>query len=217
MLCQNEAKPFTGDSMELTICQTGHPVLRQAAQPLSADEIRSDETQQLIARMQATMRAAPGVGLAAPQIGLAKQIAVIEDRPEYIARWEPAQITKFQRQPVPFYVLINPVVEILDERDTVLFFEGCLSVAGFGALVPRARRVRVSYLDAQAEPQTLAAEGWHARIIQHEVDHLGGRLYLDRMLTRSFAGQEQISTYWADKSVSTICQELAIPAGVEPE
>ena len=194
----------------LDICQTGHPVLRRAARPLTRDEILAPECQQLIVQMQATMRAAPGVGLAAPQIGLSLQLAVIEDRPEYVAKWPQERAQQLQRVPVPFYALINPELELLESEDTDLFFEGCLSVAGFAALVPRARRVRLRYLDAQAAPCELVATGWHARIIQHEVDHLRGRLYLDRMLIRSFTGQAQLGEFWADQPIESVCRELGI-------
>lgn len=193
-----------------TICQTGDPVLRQAARPLSPDEILSAQCRQLIEHMQATVRSAPGVGLAAPQIGVGMQIAVIEDRPEYIARWSPEQIEAFERVPVPFYVIINPELELLEPDDTALFYEGCLSVAGFSALVPRAKKVRVKYLDESARPQVIEASGWHARILQHEIDHLNGTLYLDRMLTRSFTSVESLHRHWIDKAIPEICQALNI-------
>lgn len=194
----------------MRICQTGDPVLRQPARPLSPEEILSDSFAQLIAQMQATVRAAPGVGLAAPQIGLDLQVAVIEDRPEYIARWPQADVLRYGREPVPFYAIVNPVLELLEAEQTDLFYEGCLSVAGFAALVPRARKVRVSYLDEQARPQERFATGWHARILQHEIDHLGGTLYLDRMFSRSFTTQETLQRYWIDKPVDAICQELGL-------
>lgn len=195
------------------ICQTGHPVLRQPARALSREEILTQDCQNLIQDMIAAMREAPGVGLAAPQIGVGLQIAVIEDRPEYQARWSPEQLTRFEREPVPLYVIINPELELLDQDapdNTALFFEGCLSVAGFGALVPRAKRVRLRCLNEQAQVVTLEAQGWHARILQHEVDHLHGKLYLDRMLTRSFATQDQLQQLWTDLPVAEVCRQLGI-------
>ncbi len=114
--------------MRLKIVQAGEPVLRQTGRMLSPAEIALPAIQELIEHMRDTMRDAPGVGLAAPQIGLAIQLAVIEDRPEYTAGIAPELLTKHERQPVPYMVLINPKIAAYSE-DTVEFFEGCLSVA----------------------------------------------------------------------------------------
>ena len=130
--------------------------------------------------MLETLRLAPGVGLAAPQIGLGIQLAIIEDREQYHASWTAAQLRARGRVPVPFHVLINPQLES-DGDATAEFYEGCLSVAGYAAEVPRHHRVRVRYLDQHGEPQQVSAEGWYARILQHEIDHLSGALYIDRM------------------------------------
>src|SRR5258707_12172266 len=116
--------------MPLKIVQTGERVLRENARPLSIEEIRGDSIQQVIEAMKETMYAAPGVGLAAPQIGLALQLAVIEDRPEYTKDISAEALAARGRRPVPFHVIINPrIVEQSGQADD--FFEGCLSVAGF--------------------------------------------------------------------------------------
>ena len=162
--------------MNLKIVQAGEPVLREAARPLTAAEIASAEIQQLIELMRETMRDAPGVGLAAPQIGLPLQLAVIEDV---------AEIEATERGPVPFHVIANPQLTLGEE--VVDFFEGCLSVEGFQAVVPRARTVQVKALDHHGEPIAIEARGWYARILQHEIDHLGGTLYIDRMRSRTFS------------------------------
>jgi peptide deformylase len=162
---------------------------------LTADQIRSRETQDLIAALRETMHAAPGVGLAAPQIGLPLQLAVIEDKAEY-QREVPADIIRErERKPVAFHVIVNPVI-ILEPGDNVAFFEGCLSVAGATAVVSRARRVRVECLDHKGKPRTIQASGWYARILQHEIDHLHGTLYLDRMLTRTFTTLDNFTRLW---------------------
>jgi peptide deformylase len=177
--------------MRLKIMQAGEKVLRQRALALTVDAIRSRETQQLIEWMRETMYDAPGVGLAAPQIGLPLQLAVIEDTAE-----APAEVLKErERKPVDFHVIVNPVIT-LEPGDDAAFFEGCLSVAGATAVVSRARRVRVDCLDHQGKPRTIKASGWYARILQHEIDHLHGTLYLDRMLTRTFMTTENFSRYW---------------------
>ena len=110
---------------------------------------------------------------------------------------------------MPFLVLINPdIVEYSDE--TVEFFEGCLSVAGFSALVKRSRRVRVEYLDEHGQPQRLQASGWFARILQHEIDHLNGRLYIDRMETRSFTSLDNMGRHWKDLPVESVRTALGL-------
>lgn len=156
--------------------------------------------QELIASMFETMRAAPGVGLAAPQIGMPLQLAVIEDRQEYIDKAPEAHAAVRLRTAVPPHVIINP--QLILESDPVEFFEGCLSLPGFTAIVPRALAVRVECLNEHAQPMTIRARGWYARILQHEIDHLHGTLYIDRMLTRSFMGRENFERHWKDVPVA---------------
>lgn len=132
--------------MHLKIVQIGHPVLRKQARELSREEIRSQPIQQLIEWMRETMRDAPGVGLAAPQIGESLQIAVIEDRADYLEGVPDEVLAERQRVPVPFHVLINPKLTVRS-AETVDFFEGCLSMHSFSAIVPRARAVRVQALN----------------------------------------------------------------------
>ena len=195
--------------MRLKIVQAGEPVLRQAARALSVDEIRMPAMRDLLAHMRETMRDAPGVGLAAPQVGLGIQLAVIEDRPEYLAGVSPELLAEREREPVEYFALFNPkIVSYSDE--TGEFFEGCLSVAGFSALVRRARRVAVEYLDEQAEPQRLEASGWFARILQHEIDHLNGRLYIDRMETRTFSTMENLGRHWRDLAAAEVRDKLEV-------
>ncbi len=205
----------------LTIVQVGDPVLRQPARALTAEEIRSRPIRQLIDKMRQTMHDAPGVGLAAPQIGLPLQIAVIEDREEYLEEIPDEQLSERERQPIPFHVLINPV--IMGEThvahasrsaqgavpkpasgESVIFYEGCLSLGGFTALVPRARRVRVACLDEHGKRKTIEASGWYARILQHEIDHLNGRLYIDRMDSRSFTSLENFGQFWKAQPIAEI-------------
>lgn len=147
------------------------------------------------------MRDAPGVGLAAPQVGVPVQLVVIEDRPEYIQRLTPKQVEERKRYPVDFHVLANPKLTI-ESDDSAEHFEGCLSLAGFTAIVPRATRVRVEYLDERAQPTVRVAEGWYARILQHEVDHLRGVLYVDHMEAPSFSTIGNYEKYWKNHSVS---------------
>jgi peptide deformylase len=196
-------------AVRLKIVQTGEPVLRQIGRRLTPEEIALPAIQELIAHMRDTMRDAPGVGLAAPQVGLAIQLAVVEDRAEYLNGIAPALLAERERQPVPFLVLINPDIAEYSE-ETVEFFEGCLSVAGFSALVKRSRRVRVQYLDEHGQPQQIQASGWFARILQHEIDHLNGRLYIDRMETRSFTNLDNMGRHWKDLPVESVRAALGL-------
>jgi peptide deformylase len=177
--------------MILKIVQTGDPILRQVSRKLTPKEIKSFVIQELIESMRDTMRDAPGVGLAAPQIGESIQLAVIEDRTEYIQDVSPQQLAERQRAAIDFHVIINPKLSLGDDTE-VEFFEGCLSVEGFAASVRRALKVRVECLNERAEPITIDAEGWYARILQHEIDHLNGTLYIDRMDTRTFSTAENL-------------------------
>jgi peptide deformylase len=195
--------------VRLKIVQVGEPVLRQRARPLLQEEIALPETQQLIVWMHETMHDAPGVGLAAPQVGLPLQLAVIEDRPEYTKDIAANRLAERERQAVPFQVLINPRI-VEQSEDQVEFFEGCLSLGGFSALVKRSRQVAVEYWDEFGQPRRIEAQGWYARILQHEIDHLHGRLYIDRMESRSFMSIDNLSRHWKDMSIQTVREVLGL-------
>ncbi len=186
--------------MRLKIVQAGEPVLREKAKPLSKAEITSREIQELIDWMRETMHDAPGVGLAAPQVGIGLQLAVIEDKPEYTRDVKPELLKERARKPVAFHAIINPEIA-LDGPEDVVFFEGCLSLNGFTAVVPRALKVNVRCLDHRGEPREIRASGWYARILQHEIDHLQGTLYIDRMKPRTFMPLENYNRFWKDKRV----------------
>jgi peptide deformylase len=190
--------------MPIEIVQAGAPVLRAKARSLTPDEIRGAPIQQLIELMRETMLAAPGVGLAAPQIGQPLRLAVIEDQ---VTREET------ERAPVPFHVIVNPELRFRGEPapNLVDFFEGCLSVDGYQAIVRRARAVTVTALDHRGEAITLDASGWYARILQHEIDHLNGVLYIDRMHTRTFSTGDNLGAHWAGQSPAQILAALGAP------
>ena len=189
--------------MKLKIVQVGDSVLRQTARALTPKEISSEEIQRLIADMRETMHDAPGVGLAAPQVGMPIQLAVVEDREEFLKEAPPELLAERERKPVPFHVLINP--RILHAPDpTVTFFEGCLSLPGFTALVPRTRHVKVECLDEHGHKKVIEATGWYARILQHEIDHLAGCLYVDRMRSRTFCTMDNFNRNWKSKTVEEV-------------
>ncbi|HET9624326.1 MAG TPA: peptide deformylase [Kofleriaceae bacterium] len=182
------------------IVQVGDPVLRKRAREVTRDELASPAMQDMIARMRDTMRDAPGVGLAAPQIGESLQLAVIEDPPHLHAGLSPEQIKERERAAVPFHVIVNPAYTPEgDER--VLAYEGCLSFAGFAMIVPRWRSVRVEALDEHGQPFSRVATGWYARILQHEIDHLHGTVCCDRMVPRTLTSQDNQMRHWRTTSV----------------
>jgi peptide deformylase len=193
--------------MILKIRSAGEPVLREKARPLRQEEILLPSTQSLIEAMRETMHDAPGVGLAAPQVGVSLQLAVIEDRKEYLKDLSPEFLAERERRPVPFEVIINPVLT-LESEPALEFFEGCLSLPGLVALVPRARKIKVECLDAQGKPKVIRASGWHARILQHEIDHLHGGLYVDRMRSKSLSSVENFNRHWKGKSISEVSRLL---------
>jgi len=195
--------------MMLKIVQAGEPVLRRRARDLTPEEMTSPAVRQLISLMRETMRDAPGVGLAAPQVGVDVRLAVIEDRAEYQAALSPEELAARERKPVDFHVIINPRL-VVEDPEPVEFYEGCLSVNGFSALVRRARAVRVEAFDENGQAISLQARGWYARILQHEVDHLDGTLYIDRMEPRSFSTLENHRRHWASRSLDEVRQALGL-------
>ncbi len=151
------------------ILRLGHPLLRQVAAPVTA--LGTAALRDLVHDLLDTMRANDGAGLAANQIGVPTRVVVFElaSNPRYP-----------DAEPVPLTVLVNPKIEILgDERD--LGWEGCLSVPGMRGLVPRYRRLRYRGCDELGTPIDRTVEGFHARVVQHECDHLDGILYPMRM------------------------------------
>lgn len=195
--------------MRLKIVQLGEAVLRQPGRELKPGEIKGKEIQDLIEWMRETMHDAPGVGLAAPQVGLSMQLAVIEDRSENFRDAPPEFLKERERKPVPFHVLINPKIT-LEAGEDVSFFEGCLSLPGFTGVVARARRVRVDCLDHNGVPRVINASGWYARILQHEIDHLSGTVYVDRMLPRTFMNMENFNRYWKSASIADVLKSAQI-------
>ena len=151
------------------ILKLGHPTLRQVAEPVRAFD--TPELHALVADMLDTMRAADGAGLAAIQIGVLQRVVIFGL--DYSPRYPTAE-------PVPLTVLVNPVIEpIGTERDAG--WEGCLSVPGMRGLVPRHRRIRYRGFDVSGRPIDRTVADFHARVVQHECDHLDGILYPERI------------------------------------
>ncbi len=154
------------------ICRMGNPILRRVADTVAREEIKTKEFSQLLEDMNDSMLHYGGIGIAAPQIGVSKQVCMIqldEENERYEIEAE-----------IGLTVFINPVIKILDEKKQG-FWEGCLSVPGLRGYVERARKIEVSYLDEKGKKQKIIAKDFLAIVIQHELDHLFGKLYIDRI------------------------------------
>jgi peptide deformylase len=162
----------------LPIVQAGHPVLRQVAEPYDG-QLSPELLDDLVEALRVSMHAAPGVGLAAPQVGLGLALAVVED--SGADEEDPRE-----RYSLPFRVLVNPRYSPVGE-ELASFEEGCLSVLGYEAVVARHLRVRLTGHDQTGRALDEELTGWPARIVQHETDHLSGTLYLDRADLRTLA------------------------------
>lgn len=171
----------------LKVSRLGHPVLRRVTAQLTRNDLQSASVQKLIDDMVETMKEYDGVGLAANQVHQSNQIAVLEvlDNPRYP-----------NKPHVPLAVLINPEITPLSE-ETQEEWEGCLSIPDLRGRVPRYRSIRVTAWDRSGNTLDFIANDFHARVIQHEFDHLNGRVYLDRMRdlsTLSFL--QEFGRYW---------------------
>jgi peptide deformylase len=158
------------------VLRMGHPVLRERAKPV--ERFGTPELRSLLEDMKDTMAAKSGAGLAAPQIGVGQRLVIFGV--EANARYPDAE-------PIPFTVLVNPKIVILT-REIEEDWEGCLSVPGMRGVVPRYRKLRYSGFDIEGNPFEREAEGFHARVVQHEYDHLDGILYPQRMTDLSQFG-----------------------------
>jgi peptide deformylase len=175
----------------LEVLKMGHPVLRQVATEVSLEEISNVEMASFISDMIETMNQQQGIGLAAPQIGVSKKIAIIRVP------------TDSQRCPEseqsPLFVLFNPTVKVLDQ-DKIGCWEGCLSVPNLKGYVERPCKIEVNYLDKNAQAQTFIAEDFLSIVFQHELDHLDGVLYIDKLKsTQLLAFNEEYDQFYNDE------------------
>jgi peptide deformylase len=174
------------------ICRMGNPILRKKTAQVPMNLLLSDEFGLLVMDLQNSMKHYGGIGIAAPQIGLDYQIAVIE-------------LNQFNRYGeeihLPFTVFVNPHIEYLTD-ETQGFWEGCLSVPGLRGFVERPKKIKVSYLDRKGTKQELIAEGFLATVIQHELDHLNGVLYVDRIKdSKLLSYQEEFEQFIQEQSL----------------
>ena len=176
-----QARPVESRMAIRTVLRMGHPLLQQVAAPV--ERFGTPELRELVADMDDTMRALNGAGIAAPQIGVSLRVVMFEvtRNPRYP-----------QAEPVPYTVLVNPVLEPLgEERDEA--WEGCLSVPGLRGVVERHSQVRYRGVDPEGRPIDRTVAGFHARVVQHEVDHLDGILYPMRVTDmRRFGFEDEL-------------------------
>lgn len=169
----------------LKVCRMGHPVLRDVAESVAQETVMDDEVQGLIDDMIETMDEYDGVGLAAPQVHVSQRIVVV-------------RVVAEAEEDEEIMVLINPEIQPVGE-DRTSDWEGCLSIPDLRGFVPRFKRIAVKALDGDGKPISFQAEGYVARVIQHEVDHLNGTLFLDRMPDmRLLAFREEYFRYLHD-------------------
>ncbi len=184
------------------IVQAGHPVLRHVAAPYEG-QLNDAELGHLIDLMRSVMHKAPGVGLAAPQLGIPLQLAVLEDQ----FAVDPDVAAVRGREPLPFFAMLNPRYQSLDTT-SVAFYEGCLSIGGLQAAVLRPESVRLDFTAPDGTELQRSFSGWQARIVQHETDHLHGILFLDRAELRSISNNAEYAARWAQPDISRARQEL---------
>lgn len=154
------------------VIKMGHPTLREKAQVITESEYNTQEFKTLLQDLYDTMKKEGGIGIAAPQINVPKSVALIE-LPEYSERYGKLPASGL-------ITFINPVLSILTE-ETQGFWEGCLSVPGLRGLVERPKKIQVEFLDQDFKPQKIIVEDFLATVFQHELDHLFGVLYIDRV------------------------------------
>lgn len=183
----------------LPIVHAGVPVLRRQAVRYHG-QLSAGTLNKLIDMMHTTMVEAPGVGLAAPQIGLGFAFAVVEDHLRDDDE-DPREIAEF-----PFHAIINPIYEPVGV-ETRSFYEGCLSMPGYQAVRQRWLDVNARWQDEGGHWHQERLHGWPARIFQHETDHLSGELYIDRAEIRSLCTDENLEDYWAEDPVPTAAAE----------
>ena len=176
---------------EFEILKLGNPILRQTSKELTKEEILSSEIQELIPKMWDVMKNAGGIGLAAPQIGISIQLAVIKLESDS-ERYDNLENSEE-------FVIFNPKLEVIDEQKQG-FWEGCLSVPGLRGYVERPRKLKIKYLNGNADEKEVVVEDFLATVFQHELDHLFGFLYVDRLnSTKDLVFEEELTNIASEK------------------
>ncbi|VVC33384.1 Hypothetical protein CINCED_3A012044 [Cinara cedri] len=177
-LARNPKPPYPGH-----VTQIGDPVLRNIASPVPLDKIHTKELQNLIYILKSLIKRSNLIGLSAPQVGIPLQVFVI-DFPHPSKYFSKEEIIRKEMEHIKNQVWINPELKVLDHAK-VIFNESCASFKGYSADVPRFKRVLLTGLNENGEKKIWDAKGWSARILQHEMDHLNGVMFSDRMIATS--------------------------------
>ncbi|KAL4707612.1 hypothetical protein ACJJTC_014717 [Scirpophaga incertulas] len=185
------------------VVQIGDPTLRKVCEDVNEERIKSSEVQLVVKKLIYVLNKYGSVGMSAPQIGVNMKIFAIQHTAKQLSN-VPLEIKKFKRLAVvPLTVCINPSMKILDYQKEI-HMEGCESIQGYSAEVPRYREVQITALNEHGEKVTSVFKGWPARIVQHEMDHLGGKLFTDIMERKTL-----VCTCWEEVNLSK--GKVAIP------
>lgn len=178
------------------VIRMGHPTLRKIAEKVDPSELKTPEFKELLVDMYDTMKVEGGIGIAAPQIDVSKQVTLIE-LPDNNDRYGDLEGT-------PLMVIINPVIHYLTEEKQG-FWEGCLSVPGLRGFVERPKSIRVDYINEHGEAKTIETDDFLATVFQHELDHLFGKLYIDRITdTTKITYNEEFSEFVKSQPEDTL-------------
>lgn len=197
------------------IVKLGDPVLRKVAAPVDPADIGTENLRALISDLIDTNRGAGGVGLAAPQIGVSQRVVVVEipQANERTSQTYGDNLGRMQRKELPLLVMINP--RLIDESiHNSLFYEWCLSADAYAGLVSRPTYISVTFVDEAGANQCRSFDGWAARVVRHEIDHLDGNICLDLALPRSLVSVESWRNCWARRDPSDACCELGVDRGL---
>ncbi|GAA1871378.1 peptide deformylase [Brevibacterium marinum] len=184
------------------IVEAGDPILRSVTRPFDG-QVDDAELARLAEVMRATMVAAPGVGLAGPQLGIGLSMFVAEDP----GSLDPETAEVRQRTPMPLRVVVNAGCSRAASAD-VAFFEGCLSIPGYQAVVARPREIELTAQNLDGTPINEVVSGWSARILAHETDHLGGVMFVDKAEMRSLSTNTSVAKFWNQPSTQKAAAEL---------
>lgn len=174
------------------ITRMGNPILRKITEPVSKDYLKTDEFARLLKDLKDSMDHYGGIGIAAPQIGVDLQVAIIELK----------GINRYNEEiNLPLTAFINPKISFLTDEEQG-FWEGCLSVPGLRGYVERPKKIKVSYLNENGEDKEIIAEGFLATVLQHELDHLQGVLYIDRIKNpKLLSYQEEFEQFIQERTI----------------
>ncbi|KAJ0179052.1 hypothetical protein K1T71_005827 [Dendrolimus kikuchii] len=185
------------------VVQIGDPRLRKASEPVPIDKIKTEEVQKAIKKLQLVLNKHRALGMSAPQIGINMRIFVMQFTPKNLSMLSKEEVKLKGISVIPFTVFINPKLKVVNYQK-VIHQEGCESIQGYTAEVPRFKEVEVSGLDENGASKTEVHKDWSARIVQHEIDHLDGKLYIDTMDRKTFE-----CTCWEEVNLSK--GKLVIP------